>query len=378
MKIRFVFALVFNCVCLHDLSFGQPKRVTYRLTGVINVDTGTVSLLPVSGQEYDPNLKNNYRANIKQGSFSFNGQMAYPGSYLILIKPNYISSDFIIDPGTQTIICNVDSIRETPKIVNKSMQEFQLFSVNYIEPIAAQIEKNYNQYLTQKSTVTDRIVLDSLRIDFQKRRSMLVHKQQLFYLNYVKQNPTSYVALWQLVKDMKDGYQPIYDSICVAFSPLLKNTVTGRTVAQRLKSSKTTAIGQVFPTLTLFNNTGKSVLMSASQKSKYTLVDFWFSHCAPCLSEFPKLKELFISYKGRGFNILGISIDKKTDTDIWIKTIQEKELAWEHYLDPSGRITVRTLSINYFPSNFLLNEKGVIIRKNINPVDLSKFLSENM
>ena len=186
------------------------------------------------------------------------------------------------------------------------------------------------------------------------------------------------MALWHLVKDMGEGYQPVFDSIYMALSFSLRNTPTGKTIAQRLRSSKVTAIGQIFPSLTLVDIDNKSVSISPDHWSKYTLIDFWFSHCGPCLQEFPKLKNLFALYQAKGFSIIGISIDKPVDTETWKKTIQEKGLVWHHYLDSSGKITVDQLSIDYFPSNFLLDEKGTIIRKNISPLDLNNFLSQRM
>lgn len=327
-ELIFVTALIL----VSHLGAGQSRNFVYRLKGTVNADTGTVVLLPTGGKEYDPNSTNNYKAKIKQGSFTFEGQMAYPGSFLLAFFPNYVSSRFMIEAGQQTIQCNVDSLREIPKISNKSTQEVS---------------------------------------------SVLGQKKAVLF-TYTKQRPSSYVAMWELVDRMGNGYDPMFDSIYSALSPALKSTYTGKRIAQRLKSAKVTAIGQTFPTLNVVDTTNRAVSVPMVNRSKYTLVDFWFSHCGPCLSEFPKLKELYNIYQEKGFAIVGISIDKQADTDAWRKVIRDKELTWSQYLDLAGKLTINDLSIQVFPTNFLLDEHGVIIKKNVRPEELSKFLSEEI
>ena len=363
---------------LQGIVLGQAKKLTYRLQGIVNRDTGTVILLPVAGQAYDPNTKNKYQAKIKQGRFLLEGQMAYPGGYLIRIDQNYVSSNFIIEPGSQIITCNADSLREIPKLATQSMAEHHIFTTRYVQPFTKKREQDFDEYRVKRSTITDERILDSLRTTYQQKQAILIHQQQLQYLDYTSQHPNSYVALWHLVRNMGEGYQPIFDSIYTALSPSLRNTPTGKMVAQRIKLSKATAIGQVFPSLTLVDTSNMSASIAPDHRSKYTLIDFWFSHCGPCLQEFPKLKDLFAQYQYKGFNIIGISIDKPADIETWKKTIQEKNLVWPQYLDLSGKITVGQFSISYFPSNFLLDDKGIIIRKNINSLDLSNFLSQRM
>ena len=364
---------------LFTLSFalGQTRSLTYRLEGTVNRDTGTVTLLP-SGEGFDPNLNNNYETKIIHGRFLLAGKMAYPGSYRIRIRHGYISNYFLIEPGSQIITCNVDSLRETPQLPTKTMAEYNQFVANYIWPIRNQRDQAFEQYMGQKSAITDARTLDSLQTAFGQNRTRLIHQQQLGYLTYVTQHPTSYVGLWHLVKELNEGYRPILDSLYTALSVSLKNTLTGKMLAQRLHSAKVTAVGQVFPYLTLIDISNRSVSLAPDQKSKYTLVDFWFSHCGPCLQQFPTLKDIFTTYQPKGFRIIGISTDKSAEIETWKKTIQANGLNWPQYVDLSGKLSAGLLSINYFPSNFLLDEKGTIIRRDISPDDLRTFLSQRL
>jgi peroxiredoxin len=177
---------------------------------------------------------------------------------------------------------------------------------------------------------------------------------------------------------MCDGYWPVFDSIYVALSSSIKNTLTAKVLSQRLKSSRTTAIGQMFPSLRLIDIHDQAVSVPVSYRPKYTLVDFWFSHCGPCLEQFPKLREVFNAYRQKGFDIIGISTDRKADVKTWKKTVKDKQLEWSQYVDLGGKLTTRDLAIRAFPSNFLLDEQGRILKKNLSPVELSQFLSERL
>ena len=342
-----VFYLLLICLgslITYSSGYGQNQNNThsFHLTGTIKADTGTILLLPMGGKDFDPNINNNYTAKIKQGRFTFEGKLAYPTGFMIAFFPNYISSPFILEAGVQNIICNTDSVREIPKIDNKSMRGLDSAPVNFFS--------SFN----------------------------LSNKQRKILLNYVKQHPNSYVGFWETVRQANEGYAPVLDSIYTFFSTTLQHTYSGKLLAQRLTSAKVTAIGQIFPTLNLLDIGKNPVVVLTQRKATYTLIDFWYARCSACLEEFPKLRVLFDTYQAKGFDIAGISIDKSVDALLWESTIKKRELIWSQYLDVAGKLTIHQLSIGYFPSNFLLDKEGIIIKKNINPAELSTFLSKNL
>lgn len=113
------------------------------------------------------------------------------------------------------------------------------------------------------------------------------------------------------------------------------------------------------------------------QNKKYVLVDFWFSYCGPCIAQFPDYKDIYSEYKNRGFEIVNISTDKSKFISRWKKVIKEKGLDWVQYLDENG-VEALKLNITIFPTNFLLDDSGKVILKNIHPEELRQFLKENL
>ena len=54
---------------------------------------------------------------------------------------------------------------------------------------------------------------------------------------------------------------------------------------------------------------GKPVAL-ATFKGKVVLLDFWASWCAPCIIAIPQFRDLQTRLGGRGFQVIGISMDE--------------------------------------------------------------------
>jgi cytochrome c biogenesis protein CcmG/thiol:disulfide interchange protein DsbE len=51
-----------------------------------------------------------------------------------------------------------------------------------------------------------------------------------------------------------------------------------------------------------------------AQRGKIVLIDFWASWCPPCIIAVPHLGQFQKKYGGRGFQVVGVSMDDSTDT----------------------------------------------------------------
>ena len=106
------------------------------------------------------------------------------------------------------------------------------------------------------------------------------------------------------------------------------------------------------------------------------MIDFWASWCQPCRQENPNVVKQYNAFKGKGFNILGVSLDK--DKAPWQKAISDDKLAWAHGSDLNGfeGPTERLYHIEAIPSNFIIDPHGNIVAKNITGADLEAFLNK--
>jgi thiol-disulfide isomerase/thioredoxin len=115
-----------------------------------------------------------------------------------------------------------------------------------------------------------------------------------------------------------------------------------------------------------------------SLEGKWFLIDFWASWCNPCRKQIPELKKIYDLYKNKGFEIVGVSIDKSKPN--WINALDKENLEWinvNENKDFLGEV-VKKYSVFAVPSNFLINSTGKIIAKDIEPQDLEKVLKENL
>lgn len=66
------------------------------------------------------------------------------------------------------------------------------------------------------------------------------------------------------------------------------------------------------PPFALKNLTGETItLESPTLRGKLLLVDFWATWCIPCVKAMPEMQKLHMKYVGKGFMVVGISLDEE-------------------------------------------------------------------
>ena len=140
-------------------------------------------------------------------------------------------------------------------------------------------------------------------------------------------------------------------------------------------------IGNVAPEIELPNPDGDTILLT-SLRGQVVLLDFWAGWCGPCRRENPVVVETYDNYKdkrftiGKGFNVYGVSLDKNRKT--WLDAIEKDNLTWPQVSDLLYWQSpyVRLYNVRGIPANFLLDENGVIIAKNLRGERLSNTLDK--
>ncbi|NQX42591.1 Alkyl hydroperoxide reductase subunit AhpC (peroxiredoxin) [Pedobacter steynii] len=365
-----------QCVKLHAQ---ELKLLPFELQGTINADTGTVKLRFVADTAFYA-IKETalISARIVKGKFSIKGGIPYPQGMSIEYNGNggYSSSVFIIEPGVQAIEVNVNTHNNTPKVGNAAMLEYANGYLDFTKQIV-QMDKNHMKKYDSLNLKYNRKIPVAIAAELQREMQQIYDRSDENLLEYVKVNPNSYYAFWRLLRLSSFGYESVFDAIFFNFSEALKNTYSGKSFSKRLETAAVLSKGKKFPGRDFKNIQGKQLDVSSFLKEKYTLVDFWYSACHPCISQFPHLNKLYAKYRTKGFEIIGISTDKERDKEDWIKGIKKHKILWPQYWDKNG-IESAKLSILAFPTNYLLDHEGRIVMKNIKPDELEVFLQVNI
>lgn len=241
------------------------------------------------------------------------------------------------------------------------------------------LENTIIHFKAEKGKFNDAIITGSSMQDEDNQLITLVQKnpknEKSISIDYIKSHPNSlisglvlkiYCTSWG-----KDTSKLLYDGL----SERVKQSEFGKSVHEYLTLAKDIKVGDKFADFTLPDIYGKNVSLS-DYKGKYVLLDFWGSWCVPCRQENPNLVKTYSEFKDKGFDILGVSIE--TTRDAWLAAIQQDNIVWKSVSDLKGDGNKAALiyGIHYYPANFLIDPKGIIIAKDLTGDALRNKLAE--
>ncbi len=105
----------------------------------------------------------------------------------------------------------------------------------------------------------------------------------------------------------------------------------------------------------------------ADLRGKVVWLNFWASWCPPCQHETPVLRDLSERYRDRGLEIVGISVQETTPTDI-AAYAERYQLHYTIGFDASGDV-FHTYRVYALPTQFFIGTDGIVRQVVNGPVD---------
>lgn len=202
------------------------------------------------------------------------------------------------------------------------------------------------------------------------RVNQLRKRNQALRSEYIDLNPSAFASLCML-QNMGLLFTP--EQMMSKFNSLdtrLRSSNTGLAVLERIESNRNTGNGKPAIPIRQIGLDGQVVDVN-ELLGKVVLIDFWGSWCVPCRQSHPAMKELYATYKDRGFEIIGIANEiaggpkpMETQLEKWRKAVADDGIHWKHVLyDPSIADLVKQYDINGYPTKFLVGRDGRFILK---------------
>jgi peroxiredoxin len=228
----------------------------------------------------------------------------------------------------------------------------------------------------------DSLRADSLSKELQKPYEVMVAQYSVILAKKIKENPNSFASIMAIQQLRPEEYLDIYKILDKGLSekyPDNKDIKSYHGMVQQaemmVQRTQAIKVGAEAPELILPMPNDKDFALS-SLRGKVVLVDFWASWCAPCRKELPNVKRCYEKYKSKGFEILGVSLDK--DRAAWLEAISKEGLTWPQVSDLKfwQSEACQIYAVQSIPYTVLIDKEGKIIATDLRGAELDKKLAE--
>jgi thiol-disulfide isomerase/thioredoxin len=301
-------------------------------------------------------------------------QSAKAPNYLLTdnpIRSNYMP--IIWQSGESLhIIAKLDAFQKSfsidrPSEINKALLKLRDISQNA-----------YQSYLAGKSWQ-----LEEGRQLLEKQHSILQYQTKL--MNFADTTQYLIPALVALRWASPDNYyERIPEFLVSQCNKWKKKRAYHPWVKQLCKESNPidlpVLVGDVFPNLNLPMLTKDTLQLKDLLGNKLTIIDLWASWCAPCRSENREvLVPLWNEYHDRGLQIIAYGLE--SDEQAWREAAEiDGANRWHQASDLQGddALFLKKIRVQTIPANFILDDEGVVVAKNIHGRELMDFVSNRL
>ncbi len=307
---------------------------------------------------------------VKKGSFKMTGKVAYPELVQLIALNTPYRTSFYLENSEISVTGKLDSLFNAKVTGSRTQDEYNSL-IESTKPLSEKYSGLVQEYQAARQ------VNDTAKMSQIERAADDVSKEMTSaQKTFIKNNPSSFVTptiLRSLSYEMEAGeIEAAINSMDTSVSkiPVVQE------LKVRLEAMKRVATGQKAPDFTLNDVNGNPVSLSSKIGSKLLLVDFWAAWCGPCRQENPNVVKVYNEFKNKGFDVFGVSLDQSKDD--WVKAIADDKLTWTHVSDLKywSSDAAKLYAVNSIPANFLLDETGTIIGRNLRGNDLREKVKE--
>jgi peroxiredoxin/YHS domain-containing protein len=106
----------------------------------------------------------------------------------------------------------------------------------------------------------------------------------------------------------------------------------------------------------------EKTVTKADYKDKILLVDYWATHCKPCVETMPELQKLSQKYADKDVIILGVSIDDE-GAKVVKPFVTKRKFTYTMALDTGKDPAWKEFKVRGIPALFLIDKEGQIVKQ---------------
>ena len=306
-------------------------------------------------------------AVIQNGQFTLEGRQDTAKVCVLTCKAGEeaVGMDFFLENGQINVQLSADAHSATGTPNNDAYQTIR----QQLNDLNKQLFATYESL--SDSTLTDE-QLESKRTDIEA----LGDKMEEVSKAGIAQNITNAVGVYLLKRNYYSmSVEELEPLVAQIPAELTDEAITQ--IKDKVEKLKATAVCQKFTDFEMQTPDGKTVKLSDYVgKGKVVLVDFWASWCGPCRREMPNLVEAYKKYRNKGFEIVGVSLDR--DAEAWKDGIKKLDITWPQmsdlkYWDCEG---AKLYAVSSIPHTVLIDGEGTILARGLHGEELQKQIAE--
>jgi len=308
-------------------------------------------------------------AVINGGKFTFKGVQEKPENtylaYKIQDQQARKYASFFLENGKMTAFLGEDENYVKGTTLNDAFEAYKGQIKDATHSIEAEEEKMKDATEEQKAAIEDKI------------NGMLDDYYAIFEDNIDKNidNPLGVYILKSFYYQMET--EKLADVMGKIPAELSEGDDELARIREVVDKKIATAPGQKFTDFAMKTPEGKDIKLSDyAGQGKVVLVDFWASWCGPCRVEMPNVIEAYAKYKNKGFEIVGVSLDRN-EAD-WKKGIEDLGITWPQMSDVKywDCAAANIYGIQAIPATVLIDKDGTILKRDLRGADLAEELEK--
>lgn len=358
--------LVVAAATLSIVACTGGQKAGYTITGTVEgaANGDTVYLQQRSGRQFEK-LDT---AVITNGTFTFEGvQDSAVNRYITYQKADEaLYTDFFLENGK----INVALTKEDDKVTGTPNNDIYQETRQKLNELNKKMNAIYQ-------SLGDNTLTDEQKEAKIKQLQGMEEETGTIYKEAIQKNITNPVGIY-LFKENYYNMEPSENEALLQQIPAnFQNDETIVRIKDITERQKKTTVGEKFLDFEMETPEGKKVKLSDYVgKGKVVLVDFWASWCGPCRREMPNLVEAYAKYKGKNFEIVGVSLD--ADANSWKEAIKKLNITWPQMSDLKywGSEGAQLYAVNSIPHTILIDGEGTIIARGLHGEGLQEKLAE--